>query len=633
MSKTISKSIGQGWGRNPIYAALAYNANDQFGGYQIKDVMHNTTYKEYFYDTSQYIYSSASGTLNIVGATVAVTGNLTISGTCTVTGSLTYGATAVPVATGYMGTLTVGIDDTGYDVKFYGATTAKYFLWDESADGVVLVGTFTETGNMTVTGTFTLTGAPTITGNMTLIGSLTLGVDDTGKDIMLYGATSGSYFHWDQATDAVIIVGSFTETGNMQLTGTLTVGVDATGYDVKFFGDTTLKYWLWDQDADGVVLVGTMTMTGALVVTGNVQITGTVTVGVDATGHDVKFYGDTTGKYWLWDQDADGVVQVGTLTVTGAVSITGAITIAGTNRLNFTDANTYIYASATTALAIISSATLAITSPAITITGATSHVGALTMATTSKIQFTDTATFINGSSANNMSITSPTVTVVSSTAILLDGNTSINAAHTLTTGTGGTNFLSKGTFGVTGTLLTLTAGTPLFQVMSTNNSTGTEAVQSYFESTYTGIGGIGQCLKAYLATNVAGGSYLTALYGVLDLKTAGGVTGLGSAVCAELILPGGAAGIGTFGVLELELGATASWSSSQAVNFIWAQVYGDSTAIGLFNHSGNLMSIVGLGVAATSHIFHTIATPTGTHGLRILIDGVGYDILLKATGA
>ena len=38
------------------------------------------------------------------------------------------------------GTLTVGVDDTGYDVKFFGATTGKYCLWDESADKLVVSG-------------------------------------------------------------------------------------------------------------------------------------------------------------------------------------------------------------------------------------------------------------------------------------------------------------------------------------------------------------------------------------------------------------------------------------------------------------------------------------------------------------
>ena len=32
------------------------------------------------------------------------------------------------------GTLTVGVDDTGYDVKFFGATSGRYMMWDESSD-------------------------------------------------------------------------------------------------------------------------------------------------------------------------------------------------------------------------------------------------------------------------------------------------------------------------------------------------------------------------------------------------------------------------------------------------------------------------------------------------------------------
>ena len=37
------------------------------------------------------------------------------------------------------GTLTVGVDDTGYDVKFFGATSGRYMLWDESADSLILL--------------------------------------------------------------------------------------------------------------------------------------------------------------------------------------------------------------------------------------------------------------------------------------------------------------------------------------------------------------------------------------------------------------------------------------------------------------------------------------------------------------
>ena len=37
-------------------------------------------------------------------------------------------------------TITVGVDDTGYDVKFFGATSGASLLWDESEDDLILAG-------------------------------------------------------------------------------------------------------------------------------------------------------------------------------------------------------------------------------------------------------------------------------------------------------------------------------------------------------------------------------------------------------------------------------------------------------------------------------------------------------------
>ena len=149
------------------------------------------------------------------------------------------------------GTVTIGVDDTGYDVKYFGDTAGRYWLWDTSADGVVQIGT------------------------------LTIGVNDAGHDVKYFGDTADRYWLWDTSADGVV------------QRGTLTVGVDDTGHDVKFFGDTASRYWLWDTSADGVVQRGTLT------------------VGVDDTGHDVKFFGATSGKYMLWDESQDDLIIEG----------------------------------------------------------------------------------------------------------------------------------------------------------------------------------------------------------------------------------------------------------------------------------------------------------------------------------
>jgi len=37
-------------------------------------------------------------------------------------------------ATTFKGNVTVGVDDAGHDVKFFGATASRHMEWDESAD-------------------------------------------------------------------------------------------------------------------------------------------------------------------------------------------------------------------------------------------------------------------------------------------------------------------------------------------------------------------------------------------------------------------------------------------------------------------------------------------------------------------
>ena len=81
------------------------------------------------------------------------------------------------------GTMQVGIDDTGHDVTFFGATASRYWWWDESDDGVKQRGT------------------------------LTVGVDDTGHDVKFFGATAtNGYMLWDESTDDLIL-GSASKVG------------------------------------------------------------------------------------------------------------------------------------------------------------------------------------------------------------------------------------------------------------------------------------------------------------------------------------------------------------------------------------------------------------------------------------
>ena len=70
--------------------------------------------------------------------------------------NLTFDGSALQLT----GTLTVGVNDTGYDVKFFGATAGKSLLWDESADTLIVTGNATISGTATTTGVHTFTAIP-----------------------------------------------------------------------------------------------------------------------------------------------------------------------------------------------------------------------------------------------------------------------------------------------------------------------------------------------------------------------------------------------------------------------------------------------------------------------------------------
>ena len=113
----------------------------------------------------------------------------------------------------------------------------------------------------------------------------------------------------------------------------------------------------------------------------NAEVTAlnTLTVGVDGTGHDAKFFGDTSGQFLLWDQSSDELV------------------LAGDTKLSFHDAagGENIIASADGHLEINAETTLDITATTIDINGAADISGDFTLAGTA------IATVIAGTTVTN----------------------------------------------------------------------------------------------------------------------------------------------------------------------------------------------------------------------------------------
>jgi hypothetical protein len=94
---------------------------------------------------------------------------------------------AISSATTILGDLTVGVDDTGHDVTFFGATSSKKMLWDQSADTLV------------VDGTLDINGAADISGDLTVDGNVGIGTTGPLRPLDVGSTTTGDIFRiWQQ---------------------------------------------------------------------------------------------------------------------------------------------------------------------------------------------------------------------------------------------------------------------------------------------------------------------------------------------------------------------------------------------------------------------------------------------------
>jgi len=375
--------------------------------------------------------TSPSSTLDVTG-TLAVSGNVDFNGDLDVDGTTNLDAVDIDGAVQIDSTLTVGVNDTGHDVKFFGDTSGAYIQFDASADKLLTAGgatvdivkdklliggtavtstaaelnyndTGAAVGNVVASKTVTVNSDKDVSGfrNITLTGELDAGsldvsgdVDfggivtisdttpiirtssnsedlilrggntDAGGQIQLYGSTASSsgndirYFaneheFWNTAVtkkiafnDDEISFGTAQDV-NLYRSGADTLKTDdsfevAVNLDVD--GTTNLDV----VDIDGAVdMASTLAVgghvgmasgnvtgkfavgsagvhpsiafynqndayfNGATTINGAAQFDSTLTVGVNDTGKDVKFFGATSGASMLWDESSDQMFLTG----------------------------------------------------------------------------------------------------------------------------------------------------------------------------------------------------------------------------------------------------------------------------------------------------------------------------------
>ena len=219
------------------------------GSLDIDNVLINGTTIGHTDDTD--LITLADGVVTVAGELDATT--LDISGNADIDGTTNLDAVDIDGAVQIDATVTVGVDDQGYDVKFFGDTASAYVMWDTSADKLLTAGGATVDivkDKLLIGGTAVTTTAA----ELNVLDAVTAGtvtaslgvVVDSNKDI-------GSFRNITLTGE--LDAGSLDISGDADIDGTLEA-------DAITVGGTTLAEYISDTAG---AMVGSNTETGVTV--------------------------------------------------------------------------------------------------------------------------------------------------------------------------------------------------------------------------------------------------------------------------------------------------------------------------------------------------------------------------------
>jgi len=267
------------------------------------------------------IDNTDANTLTITETNIALTGIVGITG-----------------ATNIAGIVTIGVDDTGYDFKCFGATSGAYFLFDQANDCVVLQGgdtkqmelrfmedtdngshytAFKAHATMAAAITYILPAADSTgvqylqsDGSGNLSWTTPAGAGDVSKvgtpvndqvgvwtgDGTIEGTTAWTY---DGST-------KFRMTGSIFLLEQAAAIADEVAYgQIWVKNDTPNTLWFTDDAGTDFQLGVGGGGGGDVMADGSVPFTGAVSFGVDGAGVDATFFGVTASYKAWWDANGD----------------------------------------------------------------------------------------------------------------------------------------------------------------------------------------------------------------------------------------------------------------------------------------------------------------------------------------
>ena len=262
-----------------------------------------------------------------VGADLTVAGDFIVNGTTTTVNSSTVqiddlnlqladGAAAASAVNG--GGLTLATSGDDFTWAYNHASTA----WKSSIDVDAASGKAYKINGASVLNATTL-GGSVVNSSLTSLGTQAEALAMGSNDIANAGAIgAASLTASGVVTAAGLTVGSAVlVAAELEMIDDITAGAAAASkamvldanLDISGGRNLTISGELdagsgdfsGDIDVDGVANLDAVDIDGAT------QIDGTVSVGVDDTGYDVKFFGDTAGASLLWDASADDLILGG----------------------------------------------------------------------------------------------------------------------------------------------------------------------------------------------------------------------------------------------------------------------------------------------------------------------------------
>jgi cytoskeletal protein CcmA (bactofilin family) len=423
----------------------------------------NSTRQLQFNDSSQYINAPSATVLDInatdeielnatavdlngtldVSGTITVAGNADLNGDLDVDGTTNLDAVDIDGAVQIDSTVTVGVDDTGYDVKFFGDTASAYMLWDASTDDLVLAGAagIDLAGDLDVDGTTNL-DVVDIDGAVDMASTLTLaGNADFNGDLDVDGTTNLD----NTDVDGTLVV----DGSNISLDSTSTLNID----------NSNTSNGITIGTATSGVPVSIGHTTSEVTVNDNLTVTGTLTLGSGAELTEAELEmldGITAGtvaasKAVVVDSNKD-ITGFRNITLTGeldaaTLDVSGAIDVAGTANLDVVDidgavdmaSTLQVDGNLTTSADVSVGDDLSLASDAAVLNfGADSDVSlthvadtGLLLNSTRQLQFYDASQRIAAVDATTLSIGATDEIDLTATALDLNGNVDISGTTTL----------------------------------------------------------------------------------------------------------------------------------------------------------------------------------------------------------